>query len=204
MIYLGVPLISSRLRYEDYGILKERIHQRIMSWSNVLLTFGGRAQLIDSVLFNIQVYWCSLFIPPQQILKEIESMLRAFLWTGVELKSSSAKVKWADVCTPKKEGGLGFKPLKEWNKATMLRHLWAISKKADNLWVRWIHAYVIKHRNLWYMDPPNDSSWTIRKLFKLRSLGQPLIKHRIGNGNNTFVWLDNWHPLGPLYLRSVW
>lgn len=41
--YLGVPLISSRLRYEDRAILIEKVHQRIMSWSNVLLTFGGRA-----------------------------------------------------------------------------------------------------------------------------------------------------------------
>lgn len=51
------------------------------------------------------------------------------------------------------------------------------------------------------MDLPIDSSWTIRKLFKLRSLAQPLIKHKIGNGNDTYVWLDNWHPLGPLYQK---
>lgn len=23
----------------------------------------------------------------------------------------------------------------------------------------------------------------------------------VGNGKNTFLWLDNWHPLGPLYAR---
>jgi hypothetical protein len=127
--YLGVPLISSRLRYEDCVVLKDRVLQRIMSWSNRLLSFGGRAQLIHSVLFNIQVYWCSLFILPQRILKEIEGMMRAFLWSGVDLKTTGAKVSWKDVCTPKLEGGLGFKPLKDWNKATMLRHLWPLARK---------------------------------------------------------------------------
>lgn len=36
-------------------------------------------------------------------------------------------------------------------------------------------------------------------VMQLRSLGQPLIKYIIGNGLHTFSWLDNWHPLGPLY-----
>ena len=27
---------------------------------------------------------------------------------------------------------------------------------------------------------------------------KPLIKHRVGNGERTFLWFDNWHPMGPL------
>lgn len=60
-------------------------------------------------------------------------MLSAFLWQGVELKSSGAKVAWASVFVPKKEGGLGFKRMKEWNRASMLRHMWALCKKEDSL-----------------------------------------------------------------------
>lgn len=40
-----------------------------------------------------------------------------------------------------------------------------------------------------------------RKVFGLRDLGQPLMQYRIGNGHSTFLELDNWHPLGPLYKR---
>ena len=47
-------------------------------------------------------------------------MLKAFLWTGATLRNSGAKVQWALVCSPKNEGGLGFKPLKERNKAQCL------------------------------------------------------------------------------------
>ncbi|KAG5547016.1 hypothetical protein RHGRI_012893 [Rhododendron griersonianum] len=52
------------------------------------------------------------------------------------------------------------------------------------------------------MKLPSDCSWTIRKLMKLRGLGQGFVKHIIGDGQpgqGTFLWLNNWHPKGPLY-----
>lgn len=90
-------------------------------------------QLITSVLFSIQVYWSSIFILPSKILKHIESVLNAFLWKGVDLKSHGVKVAWSTVCLPKSEGGLGFKRLKDWDVSSMLRHLWAVCKKEDIL-----------------------------------------------------------------------
>ena len=95
----------------------------------------------------MQVYLCSIFILPQKILKEVENILIAVLWTGAELKKSGAKVQWFLVCYPKTEGGLGFKPLKLWNKATTFRHLRALISKADTLWVKWVHTCVIKSKN---------------------------------------------------------
>lgn len=60
------------------------------------------------MLFSVQVYWSSIFIIPSKVIKDIESTLMAFLWSGVELKHTSAKVSWDKVCSPKEEGGLGF------------------------------------------------------------------------------------------------
>lgn len=199
--YLGVPLISARLRSTDCTVLKEKILRRIHGWSTKKLSYSGRAQLIQSVLFTIQVYWSSIFILPSKVVKEIESSLMAFLWSGPDMRHTGAKVKWDHICRPKAEGGLGFRKVKEWNKATMLKHLWALCKKADSLWVKWVHTYIIKNQSLWHMDTPRDSSWTIRKIFGMRSLGQPLIQYRVGNGKSTFLWFDNWHPLGPFYKR---
>lgn len=47
------------------------------------------------------------------------------------------------------------------------------------------------------MPLPQDSSWTMRKIFKLPPLAQSVIKSVIGNGQSTFSWPDNWHPMGP-------
>lgn len=192
-----MPLISTRLRYEDCVQLKDRTQQRIASWTNSRLSYGGRALLIQSVLLSMQTYWCSLFILPQKIIKEIEAMLRAFLWSGIHLKKIGAKVSWLEVCSPKAEGGLGLKSLQVWNRATMLRHLWALCKKEDTLWVKWVHSYMIRDQNIWATKVPQDCSWTVRKLLKLRRVGQPFVKHIIGDGCNTFIWFDNWQPKAP-------
>lgn len=121
--YLGVPLISTRLRSADCSQLMDRILCRIQSWTNKKLSYGGRTQLVISVLFSIQVYWSSIFILPQKVLKDIDKMLRAFLWAGPDLKPCGAKVAWSTICTPKEEGGLGFRHLSTWNKAAMSRHI---------------------------------------------------------------------------------
>nr|XP_027071750.1 uncharacterized protein LOC113696545 [Coffea arabica] len=60
---------------------------------------------------------------------------------------------------------------------------------------------MLKGHSIWEVNIPVDSSWIWRKLLQLRPLVQPLIKPLIGNGHSTFSWLDNWHPLGPLYLN---
>lgn len=199
--YLGVLSISTKLRYSDCLALKDRMLKRVLSWSNKLLSYGGRSQLISSVLFSIQVYWSSIFIIPHKMMMEIEGILNAFLWNGVELKTAGVKVSWNAVCVPKSEGGLGFKRLNEWNIASMLRHLWALCKKEDILWVKWVHSNVIKNQFIWHMRLPSDSSWTLRKIFSLRLQGQRFIKSVIGNGQTTFLWLDNWHTLGPLFQK---
>lgn len=170
--YLGVSLISTRLRSEDCVQLKDKILNRIQSWTNKKLSYGGRAELVQSVLFSIQVYWSSIFIIPTKVLKDIDKVLRAFLWSGPELKASGDKISWDYVCSPKAEGGLGFRHLSTWNKAAMSRHIWAICNKAGTLWVKWVHTNILKGRCLWRIQVPAEASWTIRKLFKLRDIVQ--------------------------------
>ncbi|XP_028125413.1 uncharacterized protein LOC114322337 [Camellia sinensis] len=40
-----------------------------------------------------------------------------------------------------------------------------------------------------------------RKILALRDKISPLIIHKIGRGDSTFLWYDNWHPLGPLWKK---
>ncbi|KAK1408131.1 hypothetical protein QVD17_39765 [Tagetes erecta] len=44
--YLGVPLITKRVRYTDCSALIERMDKRISLWLNKFLSFAGRLQLI--------------------------------------------------------------------------------------------------------------------------------------------------------------
>ncbi|XP_057499378.1 uncharacterized protein LOC130783655 [Actinidia eriantha] len=49
------------------------------------------------------------------------------------------------------------------------------------------------------MVPPQNSSWTVRKLSRLQDIGHSLIKHVVEDGKDTFLWLDNCHPIDPPY-----
>lgn len=130
---------------------------------------------------------------PRNCFNDINSLLSAFLWKGEEFKCVGAKVKWTSVCSPKREGGLGFKLTRE---PQCLGTCGLLLAKCG-----FIHTY-IKHYCFWYMPCPPDASWTLWRLFKLRGIGQDLMKWvvtLVGNGQSVILWLDHWHPLGPLY-----
>lgn len=55
-MYLGIPLTSKKLNITHYLPLIEKIVGRITHSSSRLLTFGGRTQLIKSVLFALTNY----------------------------------------------------------------------------------------------------------------------------------------------------
>lgn len=57
--YLGLPLISTRLRYDDCLPLISKVEKRINSWKGRFLSYAGRMLLIKAVLTNMQVYWTS-------------------------------------------------------------------------------------------------------------------------------------------------
>jgi len=152
--YLGVPLISSKLKKDHCQDLIAKITKRITSWNSKFLSFGGRVQLISTVLFSIQNYWASMFILPKSILKEIENFFRRFLWTGDVDKNHGANIAWDKVCKAKKEGGLVFKDVHQLNSILNLKHIWAIVQpEPHSLWIKWIQTYMLKQRSIWDVNP---------------------------------------------------
>ena len=80
--YLGVPLISSKLTHSDCLPLMDKMMAIIQSWSSRSLSYTGRLQLISSVLYSIQTYWCSMFIIPKFTCYKIEQMFRVVSMVG--------------------------------------------------------------------------------------------------------------------------
>lgn len=197
--YLGVPLISTRLYPKDCKGIIDRVQKRLMDWKNKNLSFAGKLQLVQSVISSIQVYWSSMFILPSSVHKEVERLMRGFLWCNGPMKKGKAKVSWNELCFPKDQGGLGIKSLKMWNKALISKHIWnIIVNKQDSLWVRWIHMYKLKGISFWEVKEGSNPTWSWRKLLSLRSCLRNHILHEIGNGEDTSMWFDTWLDIGPL------
>ncbi|GAV92882.1 zf-RVT domain-containing protein [Cephalotus follicularis] len=184
--YLGLPLITKRLTRAGCAPLIDRIMARVNSWTSKALSFAGRLQLIKSTLVNMQVFWCSVFFLPGSVIKECVRMLRTFLWG-----QSKGKVKWADVCKPLKEGGLGVKDLRLWNKALLLKQVWNILKN-QSLWANWCHAHLMRHTNFWELPVRGPLSWSWRQMLRLRMLAKEHILYVCGNGERFSLWYDPW------------
>lgn len=86
-----------------------------------------------------------------------------------------------------------------WNKAAVAKHIWfLVSGGEQSMWCQWVKSYLLKGKSFWSVKTPSNPSWVWRKILNLRPLIQPYIKYKIGDGQLTSLWFDNWHPLGPL------
>ncbi|KAM6560070.1 hypothetical protein CsatA_029309 [Cannabis sativa] len=157
--YLGVPICAKKISKQECVVLIEKMTARIRSWSTRNLFFAGRIVLINSVLSAIYAYWCQIFKLPKQVIHEVESICRAFLWKGQHMMQGSAPVAWDRICQAKSEGGSGLRKIEEWNIAALFKYVWALANKEDNLWVKWIHSVYLKDEEWWGYQAPNHGSW---------------------------------------------
>ena len=123
------------MKAKDCDCLIDKMTSKIKIWSSRNLSFAGRAQLVNSVLMSICVYWSQMFLLPSAILKKINAVCRSFLWFGTYDDSRPGAVAWDNLCQPKAQGGLGFRNILIWNQAAVGKQVWAIAQKQDNLWV---------------------------------------------------------------------
>ncbi|XP_010467312.1 PREDICTED: uncharacterized protein LOC104747378 [Camelina sativa] len=196
--YLGLPLVTKRLSLSDCAPLIEQLKKRIGSWTARFLSFAGRLNLIQSVLWSVCNFWCSAFRLPRQCTREIDSLCSAFLWSGPELNPHKAKVTWEDICKPKTKGGLALRSLKEMNDVCCLKLIWRIVSSGDSLWVKWVENTLLKQESFWGIKSTAAGSWMWRKILKYRGLAAQFCRKAVNNGSGTSFWYDNWSTMGRL------
>lgn len=146
----------------------------------------------------MQTYWAAVVRIPKAIVKEINSLLKSFLWNHGKCGKGKAKVAWSVVCCSKEEGGLGLKNLDQWNEVLLIKHIWKLVTNADSLWVKWVNRVKLKDKSFWEMNVTKQDCGTWKALLELRAKVRPFIWHTIGNGKKTLMWYDYWHTAGPL------
>ncbi|KAJ9535163.1 hypothetical protein OSB04_un001758 [Centaurea solstitialis] len=196
--YLGVPLSPVALKASDYGGIIAKVKERIQNWKSKFLSFGGRKQLIMSVLQSFQLYWMAVFVFPSVVIHDIEACFRDFLWAQGDSSKGKCKVAWALVCRPLDCGGLGFKRLSVWNRAIISRNIWALATNQRSLWANWIKTYVFRGAHLWSAKKSVRWSWLFAKMMAIRGEVKRFISMRVGDGSTTNAWYDQWLRCGSL------
>ncbi|GJW84490.1 RNA-directed DNA polymerase, eukaryota, reverse transcriptase zinc-binding domain protein [Tanacetum coccineum] len=130
---------------------------------------SGRLMLIAVVLEAISVYWAPMFKIPKTVIKEINGILKRYLWSNSESARGKPKVAWKQV-----------------------------SSKKDSLWVKWIHVVRLKDASIWSVQWNEKDGWNWKCLLKIRDKIAHNFQFKIRDGSNILMWYDRWHDDGLL------
>ncbi|GKA28245.1 hypothetical protein Tco_0714413 [Tanacetum coccineum] len=180
----GQGVISSFLDEEDTPFNRRQTHSS------------------KSVLGTMQISKCPIFKVTSSILKSLES-IRSRFFNGQDPKSNKASwVKWNKVLTPKDKGGLGVSSLFALNRGLMLKWVWRFYSQKCSLWTKVIKAIYGEDGNL-NKDVSGGvrTCWTsiVHEVRVLQGRGinvADYIRLKLGNGENTRFWVDNWYEGG--------
>ncbi|WMV24696.1 hypothetical protein MTR67_018081 [Solanum verrucosum] len=96
----------------------------------------GRLTLINVVLDALPTYMLTLFPIQPGAVQRLDQIRRSFFWQGNNTKKGYHLVKWKELISSKKQGGLGIKNLKNQSKALKMKWLWRYTHETHSLWKR--------------------------------------------------------------------
>ena len=167
--YLGIPLSPRRWTKADCNAVTEKITKCIQCWTSRTLSYAGRLQVINSMLFSMHTYQSSLFILLKGVIKSSEAICRNFL-EGQKVEYVKAPlVAWDLVCKPKSAGGLGIINCGYWNTAATAKHLCYITNEKAFLQVKQVHGIYIGDQTMWAIESKENIAWDQRKILKTQA-----------------------------------
>ena len=101
---------------------------------------AGRLTLIKSVILGAFTHSFFMYKWPNSILKDLNSCIRNFLWSGSTQERKLITVAWNDVYKSISNGGLGLKELSLANKTFLKKSAWDFFSNCN-----WISSFLKKH-----------------------------------------------------------
>ena len=190
--YLGMPMDVGHSKKGTFKYLSDRVWDKVKGWMSKCLSSGGKEVLIKSVAQAIPVFSMSCFKLPRGLCDHIKSIIRKFWWGCKQGERKSAWVSWKVMTRPKYLGGLGFRDLELLNLALLARQAWRLLQEPSSLSARILKASYF----------PTSSSLTVElgsrpsQVWRAICAGTEVLKQgivrRIGNGQQTSIWNQNW------------
>ncbi|GKB99230.1 RNA-directed DNA polymerase, eukaryota, reverse transcriptase zinc-binding domain protein [Tanacetum coccineum] len=114
----------------------------------------------------------SVYLLPYGVIKDIEKVLKRFLWS--------------------------LRALKEWNETLLVKQLWNVIADKESLWVKWVNVVKLKQKSIWEISLNANDSWGWKNMLELRDKIKEYVIYRVRNGKKISIWHDKWCEQGPL------
>jgi hypothetical protein len=189
--YLGLPLGTTKPSVQDLTPIVDQIERRLNA-NGRFLDYGGRLQLVNSVLSSLPNHYLSSLKVHKTIIKIADRSRRHCLWEKEEGSSSvNALAAWPLVCRPKKKRGLGIINFEVQNKALLLKQLHKFYTKEDVPWVKLVWSLSLYSAEAAPHAQKRRGSFWWRDVFSLVEIYR-------GDGRSTLFWKDFWQSKGLL------
>ena len=96
--YLGVPLFQGSPKRRFLQSIADKIRDRFSQWKGNSLSIAGRLTLINSVIASSFIHSFSIYKWPASLLKELDSAIRNYLWSGNISERKLVTVAWSKTC----------------------------------------------------------------------------------------------------------
>ncbi|XP_071933944.1 uncharacterized protein [Coffea arabica] len=206
--YFGCPLYAGRSKKVYYADTYNAVATRILSWKNQILSPGGRVVLIQSVLASMPIHLLAAASPPKRMLVALEKLFAKFLWGYSDSRDKFHWMRWADLCRPRDERGVGLQGLKQgsqaWRRMVTIQRFgednitWVIREGALEFWHdNWMGSGALYDKMEVFHDHSvadfvDRRAWNVDMLCQF--LDGELVKQVLeldpppGRGNDRMVW----------------
>ena len=115
---LGITIAHENIVDKNYNSIVKKVENILEAWYNRGLSLYGKIQVVNTLIASQFVYKM-MVLPtiPEHIIKNIDNVIRRFIWNG-----KKAKISYKILQNSKKEGGLKLVNLK--NKDIALKATW--------------------------------------------------------------------------------
>ena len=101
-----------------------------------MLSSARKEVLIKAVAQVVPLYMMSCFKLSNTLCDELTGMIRQFWWGQVKDEKKLAWMSWEKMCLPKEKGGMGFRDLKLFNLALLVKQGWRLQTNSSLLFYR--------------------------------------------------------------------
>lgn len=145
--YLGLPISNKKLSILEWEPLYGKVASRVCPWRGRFMSSGARLILTNSSLSSLPLFTMGMFLLADGVDAKLDTPRSKFFWEGARIKRKYHLVKWAAVCRPKNQGGLGILNSKLMNVSLLTKWIWKLSQNASGLWVDLLKAKYFPNGN---------------------------------------------------------